>query len=316
MGKRAFLVCAVAPPALYSSGDFVQTKRGAAMTKEQVENLQEAKEAAEKGAESADTRERSTIQFPYNDLDDAVDLAKVIYTNAGGNCTLDQLAGYLKQPITSGTFRLRVSNASTFGLTENERGTVRLTELGRRIADTAQEHAARVDAFLNVPLYQNIYDNYKGFTLPGPGALEKYMRDVGVSSKQTGKARHAFTRSAKQAGFFAHGEDRLVRPAMSPGPGTKPIDEPKKEADAIKDDNRKGSGGGDPPEIDPIIRGLLARLPKVSEVWPKSQRKLWLQLLEGSFELIYRDVESPKVPKKSEAEIKEELSREGFEDIN
>jgi hypothetical protein len=65
-----------------------------------------------------------------------------------------QLAGYLKQPITSGTFRLRVSNAATFGLTENERGEVRLTGLGRRIADAAQEAAARVDAFLNVPLYQ------------------------------------------------------------------------------------------------------------------------------------------------------------------
>ncbi len=97
------------------------------MTKEQVENLQEAKAAINKGADAPDGRERSTIQFPYNDLDDAADLAKV----------LDQLAGYLKQSITSGTFRLRVSNASTFGLTENERGEVRLTELGRRIADAA-----------------------------------------------------------------------------------------------------------------------------------------------------------------------------------
>ena len=82
------------------------------MTKEQVENLQEAKEAAEKGADGYDGRERSTIQFPYNDLDDAVDLARAIYSNASGHCTLDQLAGYCNQPITSGTFQLRVSNAA------------------------------------------------------------------------------------------------------------------------------------------------------------------------------------------------------------
>jgi len=38
-----------------------------------------------------------------------------------------------------------------------------------------------------------------------------------------------------------------------------------------------------------IIRGLLARLPKTGDVWPDAQRKLWLNLLEGSFKLIYRD---------------------------
>jgi hypothetical protein len=215
----------------------------------------------------------------------------VIYANASGHCTLDQLAGYLKQPITSGTFRLRVSNAATFGLTENERGEVRLTELGRRIADAAQESAARVDAFLTVPLYQRLYDSYKGFTLPGPGALEKFMRDVGVSSKQTGKARHAFTRSAKQAGFFAHGEDRLVRPAVS-GPGTKPIDAETPKVDGeLKNGGGGGGDGGDggQTDIDPIILGLLARLPKSGDVWLEADRKLWLELLSGSFKLIYKD---------------------------
>ena len=30
-------------------------------------------------------------------------------------------------------------------------------------------------------------------------------------------------------------------------------------------------------------------LPTSGDVWPKDQRKLWLQLLEGSFDLIYKD---------------------------
>jgi hypothetical protein len=33
----------------------------------------------------------------------------------------------------------------------------------------------------------------------------------------------------------------------------------------------------------------LKRLPKSGAQWPKAQRKLWLQLLEGSFDLIYLD---------------------------
>lgn len=258
------------------------------MAKEQVENLQEAKAAAEKAAEGGSARERSTIQFPYNDLEDAADLAKVIYANAGGQCTLDQLAGYVGQPITSGTFRLRVSNVATFGLTENERGEVRLTPLGRRIADTAQEADARVEAFLCVPLYQRIFENYKGFSLPGPAALEKFMRDVGVSPKQTGKARQAFMRSAKQAGFFAHGEDRLVRPANA-GPGTKPIEEPK--SDSGKDEAKGktgGGGGGDIGNLHPFVQGLLKTLPEPESDWPSAARAKWLQTAANIFDLIYK----------------------------
>jgi hypothetical protein len=256
------------------------------MTKEQVENIQDAIRDRQADGEDGDKRERSTIQFPYNDLDDAMAIAKSVHENAGLSCTIDQLAAYLKNSLTSGAFRLRVGNAAIFGLTENERGEVKLTPLGRRIADATQEAAAKVEAFLAVPLYARIYDNYKGFTLPGSAALEKFMREVGVSAKQTGKARQAFMRSARQAGFFVHGEDRLVRPA---NPGTKPIEEQKPPVSERDSDTNRGGGGGEPPAIDPIIAGLLKRLPKSGAAWPKSQRKLWLQLLEGSFDLIYED---------------------------
>jgi hypothetical protein len=32
-----------------------------------------------------------------------------------------------------------------------------------------------------------------------------------------------------------------------------------------------------------------ARLPISGDIWPEAERKLWLQLLEGSFKLIYKD---------------------------
>jgi hypothetical protein len=47
------------------------------------------------------------------------------------------------------------------------------------------------------------------------------------------------------------------------------------------------AGGDDPPAVDPIIAGLLKRLPKSGAEWPEGERKLWLQLLEGNFKLIY-----------------------------
>src|SRR6516164_10710567 len=166
------------------------------MTLEQDENAQNQPEGAPPvNAESDSKRERSTISFAYSDLEDAVGVAQAIHGNAGTSCTLSQLAAFLDQPISSGAFRARISNAAIFGLTENARREVSLTALGRRIADPAAELAARVDAFLYVPLYLRIFEHHDGYTLPGAAPLQKFMREVGVSPKQTGKARQAFMRS-------------------------------------------------------------------------------------------------------------------------
>lgn len=273
------------------------------MTEEQSKTNNSEPDAALAGADSQ-KRERSTIQFPYNDLNDAVTIAKAIHENAGGSCTLDQLAAYINQSMKSGAFRLRVSAARNFGLTVNERGEVRLTELGRKIVDPTKEANARAAAFMQVPLYERVYENHRGYTLPPAAALEKFMRGVGVSSKQTDKARQVFMRSAKQAGFFAHGEDRLVRPSVGRGPGTKPIEEIKPAPDAKPNG---GNGGGDdggsfPPDIDPIIAGLLERLPKPGSVWPEAERKRWVDLLSGSFWLIYESGDKPNESADTERE--------------
>ena len=45
-------------------------------------------------------------------------------------------------------------------------------------------------------------------------------------------------------------------------------------------------------DLDPIIQGLQVRLPVSGSVWPEEERKLWLNLLEGSFKLIYKDKEA------------------------
>ena len=257
------------------------------MTKEQVQNIQDGQTVAEDG------RERSSIQFPYNDLNSVIEVAKAIHDNAGMECTLDQLAAYMKQSMTSGSFRLRISGAATFGLTDNERGKVRLTSLGRRIADPAQGAAARAEAFLAVPLYQRIYDHYKGYTLPGAAAIEKFMREVGVAPKVTDKARQAFLRSARQAGFFEHGEDRLVKPTTPPSF----IVSGAEQVEAADHDNVKtgGGGGGNPPDLHPFVKGLLRELPPSGEVWPEEKRKLWLDTAASIFKMIYKEVPKQQI---------------------
>lgn len=269
------------------------------MTEEQKQDpLADPK--AESGAEGAKVQpikpasapnEQSTIEFPYHDLQSAEMLARAIFDNAGDVCTLDQLAAYTKQSMTSGAFRLRVSNARVFGLTENERGEVRLTSLGKRINDSGQAAQARAEAFLNVPLYAKVYENYKGYTIPPAAGLEKFMAEVGVSSKQTDKARQAFMRSAKQAGFFAQGEDRLVQPAFrDAGGGRLPIDPPPPPPPPPEDGRKKdegiGGGGGDD-GVHPAVRGVLQTLPPPNSNWSLRQRAKWLSALSNIFDLIY-----------------------------
>ena len=188
------------------------------------------------------------------------------------------------------------------GITDNERGEVRLTALGRRIANSAQETVARVDAFMNVPLYDRIFKNHEGFSLPGAEALEKFMRDIGVSSKQTGRARQAFMRSAKQAGFFAHGEDRLVRPALA-GPGTKPIDSSEPEKDVVKK-----SGGGSGPD-DPLIQALIQKLPHTGP-WAVDERVTWLKMLAMAFQITYGQEQNIEIKKEAAGDLRRPLRQQ------
>jgi hypothetical protein len=257
------------------------------MPGEQAENIIDV---ADHAADDGQKRQRSTIEFPYGDLDDAVEFAKAIRAVGGHSCGIDQVAGHLKQAPTSGAFRMRLSFPRIFGLTENERGTVRLTELGKRIVESDKEADARIDAFLHVPLYKAIFEKYKGYTLPPAAALEREMANLGVSTKQTDKARQAFERSAKQANFNWAGPDRLVMPVLkdkggaASAPDTKPLDPGTAGSDP--EGTKKGGGGGkEPPDRDELMRMLLRFLP--SEGLDNAQLARWLRAAEVNLRMAY-----------------------------
>jgi hypothetical protein len=226
-------------------------------------------------------REISSISFPYGDLEDSIAFAKAVHSVGGQSCELEQVAGYLRVSATTGAFRARLASPRIFGLLEYERNTLTLTDLGLRIVDPAQEIAARVEAFLNVPLYRALYEKYKGYTLPRSAALESEMAKLGVSSKQTDKARQAFDRSAKQAGFYWAGNDRLTLPVVKNAPTTPPVEGPNTGPKPI-----------DPPPSDrqplhPFIEGLLKTLPETGSAWETKDRIKWLRLAANAFDLIY-----------------------------
>lgn len=249
--------------------------------------------AATDSAASKQKREQSTIDFPYGSLDDGIAVAKAVHKLGGNQCRLDSLAAELgHDTVNSGGFRQKVSTAHSFGFTALSQGVVTLKPLGARVLDADQERAARVEAFLNVPLYTAIYEQFKNGPLPPPQGLEAAMVSLGVTAKQAPRARWAFQKSAKEAGFFAYGTTKLVYPALGAAAATaktKEIEEPVPEA-KVKGSN--GGDGGDGKKRHPFIEGLLETLPPAAlgtakTEWSLKERQDWLQTAAGIFNLIY-----------------------------
>lgn len=236
-------------------------------------------------------RERSTISFPYLSLDVAVEIVKAVHATGGQQSQMDQVAAHLNEAASGGAFRTKIVTARIFGLIKYSTGSVSLTSLGSRITDPDQEKAARADAFLHVPLYKRIYDDFKGLVLPPtPEALESVMVSLGVAQKQKDKARQVFLRSAQQAGFFAYGTTKLVYPTLN---GTTQSTTSKEKTDRNSDDSAGGgsSGSGGGGQYHPFIQGLLQTLPPPNTDWPLSARKKWLQSALSIFDVIYDGAE-------------------------
>jgi|SRR6185437_6411553 len=230
-------------------------------------------------------RARSTIEFPYGDLDDAEDVAKAVHNVGGVSCQWDQLAAKMGQAPKGGGFRLRVMAARSFGLLNYDRGEVTLTDLGIQTIDPKTARAARVEAFLKVELFRAAFDKFKGAPLPPAAAIERQFEQLGVAPKQKDKARQVFMRSAKSAGYFDLAPDRLVAPALGA----------REQNDSANGDNNSGrksvdggnGGAGSPPGLHAFIKGLLDKLPQPETDWPVSGRIKWLQTAANIFDLMY-----------------------------
>lgn len=237
---------------------------------------------------SFNKRERlqSSIKFPYGDLETSIGIAESMHNSGYQECAPDQLAAAMNQQVSSGNFRQKISTARAFGLIHTSPGRITLTELGYRVLDPAQQRGALAEAFLTVELYRKLYDDFRGKQLPPrPAALERTFEDYGVSPKQTDKARHAFDRSAKQAGFFDHGNDRLIEPGDIPAQPTTPAQQTHEAPTVGKGSG--GSGGGEfPPQLDPLIVALLHKMP-TGKSWPLPDRAKWLRALAMNLSFVY-----------------------------
>jgi hypothetical protein len=232
-----------------------------------------------------DKQGRSTIEFPYMNLGEAISVAQGIRDTTGsGACQHDQLAAAITMSPKSSGYRMRLSGARMFGLIETAAGGVKLTELGHAIVDSVRARDAKAKAFLNVPLFRKIYENNRGKQLPPPAALEREMEGLGVIGTATERARQVFQRSAETAGYFEMDRTRLIMPA-----GTGASEVPPATEQAAPEETKSKRGGGDGfGDHDPLIIGMFRKLPAPEAVWDEGERLKWLQTVSNIFDLVYK----------------------------
>jgi hypothetical protein len=111
-----------------------------------------------------------------------------------------------------------------------------------------------------------------------------------VSEKVKDRARQNFDRSAEQAGFFEHGKNRLVMPAVVSG-----RDVWREEEKSREETTGGGSGGGK----DPLIAALIQKLPDSGTDWPIDDRVMWLQMISMAFQMAYGQKDVIKITKET-----------------
>ena len=259
-------------------------------------------------------RERSTIKFPYGDLEEATEVAEATFA-LGGSPELDQLSAKLGHTtINSGGFQGKIATARVFGVVERDGSKIKLTKLGQGIVHPDDRPRALADAFLGVELYRRVFDQYRGQLLPPNDGLENYMKSVGVAAKQADKARQAMQRSAVTAGFFAQGTNRLIVPSTaSNGGGGSSINGKthpeaneemaalQSEIENLRQENQKlksgaGSIVGLPGNLPPSIVGILHLLPlEDDKPWTKIRSDNCAKIFKMTIEEEFADRIKPPV---------------------
>ena len=253
---------------------------------ENVEKIEVDEDLSDEGK----ARQRSKIAFPYSDYNAAISVADTIHSHVGhGNCATSQLAPWMNQSAKSSGFRLQIAAARLFGLIESKDAeSYHLTVLGIKAVDPSQDKLARAEAFLRVPLFNALFEKYKGVTTPPTAALEREIVALGVSEKQKAKARQVFESSAEQTGYREKGSSRLVKPASMV------ITSPSDETIEKSGGGNGGDGGNlNGLELDPLLIALLQKIPKLGEEWPKEKRVRWFKTFAMNVSQVYDNDDNP-----------------------
>jgi len=250
-------------------------------------------------------RKISGVAFPYYNLAQSVEVAKVIYEKAGGSCDRVQLAALLGyNGVNNGSFLTRVTAAKMFGFIEQEGNQLRVTPRGRKVVapvDPTDKDQAKIEAFLGVELFKKVFDEYNGRPLPPEVGLKNLLEQThAVIPDRVGPTVRIMLDSAEEAGLFktAGNRSKMVMPLSSPGaavakqPPAAADPPPMRDAVRHGGNGSGGGGGGGGAGIHPAILGLLNDLPVAGTKMSPVKRTSLIAAFTAMVNWLYPDREA------------------------
>jgi len=130
-----------------------------------------------------------------------------------------------------------------------------------------------------------MYEKLRGTVLPPAAALERIMGQLGVSPKQTERARQVFQKSAAHASFIDPSTGRFIKPANVAVLSAKSTLSEK----SVEQYGGGGGGGGLDSELklDPLLIELLRKIPPKGEDWGAAKRIRWFRTFAMNVSQIY-----------------------------
>ena len=185
------------------------------------------------------------ITYPQASQTKALVLAKAV-DSLGGTCSQPMAAEKIGMK-PGGGFNVIVSAAVKYGFLLNKKGELSVTSLLRELQHAySEEEEAEFfcQSLLSVPLYQNIYDRFKGQHLP-VGMLDKLLiREMGVGQTWASKVTKYFIDDAKKCGLLGDDHEVIDQDAdMEETDDTEPIETNNENANNETNINTEPSGG-------------------------------------------------------------------------
>lgn len=268
------------------------TIAGRLLTEDSIVAIREVGAEPKRDVSGITAKVTGAFTAPYFDVDSSLKVAEVVYNRGGGSCSADQLAAWLEYAsVRSGTYLTRVSAANKhFGFIDQSGDNFTVTDRAKKIlAPVMPEDAisAKVEAFLAVPLFAKVYEQFRGSQIPHEIGLKNLFQSTyKLLPDRAAPAVRIFLNSAEQAGLLTADRTRLIKPTAASG-ATKPP-QGEKEETVLPEKQKPGGGGGDGPRgIHEAISGLLRYLPPPGTPWSKQKKESFMKAFTAAVDLIY-----------------------------
>jgi hypothetical protein len=183
-----------------------------------------------------------TVDYPWASFARALAAAEAV-DSLGGKCTLDMCAHKMGMSVGGG-FKAIISAASKFNLLENSKGKLTCTELYRLIkyAYTKEEKIEMYrKAFLSAPIFQNIYERFRGIELPISMLDKIFIREFDVEESVATRVVKYFLEGAKFVEIID--ENNIIKPNIFKSSSEEiqviPVDQDEEDRDISRTSNQE-----------------------------------------------------------------------------